>query len=111
MNSDVDVSAVTEAVNELRAGRLVVLLDRTGRGSGDVVGAAQIITEVAVNFMAKHARGLVSVALSPERVDKLRLRPMVTDWSGKESAATRCIEARDGVTTGISAAERAHTLR
>lgn len=97
------------AIRAVASGLKIVVSD--GERGGDVVVAAAIVTADDVNFMATYARGLVSLGLPAERVDRLRLRPMATRWGESPSAATRSIEARHGIGTGISAADRAHTIR
>jgi len=95
----------------LRAGQTVILVDERGAGRADLVAAARDVTDDQVNFMATHGRGLVSVALSAARVERLRLRPMAQDWGATDRAFTVSVEASAGISTGISARERAHTLR
>src|SRR4051812_5977199 len=106
-------ATVDEAVDEIRAGRMVVVVDSPDReNEGDLVMAAECVTPEAINFMATHARGLICLTLTPERCDALGL-PMMTQTNRTpyETAFTVSIEARDGVSTGISAADRAHTIR
>jgi 3,4-dihydroxy 2-butanone 4-phosphate synthase/GTP cyclohydrolase II len=102
-----------EAIEEIRAGRMVIVCDDEDReNEGDLVIAAQFATPDAINFMAKHARGLVCVALTPERCDELRLDLMpAKNESALKTAFTVSIEAGQGVSTGISAADRAHTIQ
>ena len=106
-------STVEEAIQDLRDGKMVVILDDEDReNEGDLVCAAEFVTAEIVNFMATHGRGLICLALTPERVDALRLPMMVpTDAADMGTAFTVSIEARVGVTTGISAADRAETIR
>src|SRR3954452_20197980 len=106
-------SPVEDAIEEIRTGRMVVVCDDEDReNEGDLVMAAQFITPEAINFMAKEARGLICLALSPDRCDELGLDLMAAkNESPYETAFTVSIEARDGVTTGISAADRAHTVQ
>ncbi len=101
------------ALEELRAGRMVILVDDEDReNEGDLVVAAEKITPEAINFMAVHARGLICLALTPEQVDRLGLTMMAThNQSPFNTAFTVSIEAREGVTTGISAADRARTVQ
>ncbi|MCW2924673.1 MAG: bifunctional 3,4-dihydroxy-2-butanone-4-phosphate synthase/GTP cyclohydrolase [Thermoleophilia bacterium] len=104
---------VEEAIAEFRAGRMVVVVDSEDReNEGDVCVAASLVTDAHVAFMAVHARGLVCLAMAAERVDALGLPPM-TEHNGcaHGTAFTVSIEAASGVTTGISAADRAHTIR
>ena len=104
---------VDSVLREFRSGGMVVLVDDQDReNEGDLVVAAEHCSAEHVNFMCKHGRGLVCLALAPERVDALRLPMMVrTDPGDMGTAFTVSIEARDGVTTGISAADRAQTIR
>jgi len=106
-------NTVEEAVEDLRAGRMVILADDEDReNEGDLVIAAEKITTDGVNFMAKEARGLICLSLTPERCDELGLPLMVKDnTSSYGTGFTVSIEARRGVTTGISAADRAHTIK
>jgi len=101
-----------EIFGELKAGRMVVVVDAPDReNEGDLVMAAEKATPDAINFMATHGRGLICVALSPEKVDRLRLAMMVSDNRSRYGTGfTVSIEARYGVSTGISAADRAHTI-
>lgn len=105
--------ALSEALSALQAGRMVVLVDDEDReNEGDLVLPAQFATPEAVNFMATHGRGLICLALTGEQVDHLGLKPMVADNRTRRSTAfTVSIEARDGITTGISVADRAHTMQ
>jgi 3,4-dihydroxy 2-butanone 4-phosphate synthase/GTP cyclohydrolase II len=104
---------VEEAIQELRQGRMIILVDDEGReNEGDLTMAAEFITPEAINFMAKYGRGLICLALDPGIVDRLDLPLMVRDNSSKFGTGfTVSIEAKRGVTTGISAADRAHTIR
>jgi 3,4-dihydroxy 2-butanone 4-phosphate synthase / GTP cyclohydrolase II len=102
---------VEDAIAELQAGRMIVLVDDEHGNSGDLVMAAETVTPDAINFMAMHGRGLICLSLTPERVDELDLPLMVRnepDYTGP--AFTVSIEAAKGVTTGISAADRAKTI-
>jgi len=105
-------SSVEEAIDEIRAGRMVVVCDSEDReNEGDLIMAAQFATPEAVNFMAKHARGLICLALTEERCEQLGLQLMVRrNESSHSTAFTDSIEARTGVTTGISAADRSRTI-
>lgn len=111
--SDETSTTVEDAIAAVRAGKMIVLVDDKDReNEGDIVIAAEHCRAEHVNFMCKHGRGLICLALSPERVDHLRLPMMVpTDSGGMGTAFTVSIEARRGVTTGISAADRAETIR
>jgi 3,4-dihydroxy 2-butanone 4-phosphate synthase / GTP cyclohydrolase II len=105
--------SVAEAIEEIRAGRMVVVCDDEDReNEGDLTLAAQFATPEAINFMAKEGRGLICLALPPERCDELGLDLMAAkNESPFETAFTVSIEAREGVTTGISAADRARTVQ
>lgn len=107
------ISSVEEIVEELRGGRMVILVDEEDReNEGDIVIAADHITPEAINFMARHARGLICLTLSREMCERLQLPPMVARNGAKHSTAfTVSIEAAEGVTTGISAADRARTVQ
>jgi 3,4-dihydroxy-2-butanone 4-phosphate synthase len=102
---------IEHAVAALRNRELIILVDEAGLGRGDLVAAARDVTDEQVNFMAAQGRGLVSVALSAARVDALRLRPMAAGWGTADRAFTVSVEATRGISTGISARERAHTIR
>jgi 3,4-dihydroxy 2-butanone 4-phosphate synthase/GTP cyclohydrolase II len=101
-----------EIINEARNGRMFILVDDEDReNEGDLVIPAQMATPDAINFMVRHGRGLVCLALTKERADQLGLEPMTrTNRSRMETAFTVSIEAREGITTGISAADRARTI-
>src|SRR5918999_21282 len=103
---------IEEAIEEIRAGRMLIVCDDEDReNEGDLVIAAQFATPDAINFMAKHGRGLICLALTPERCDELGLDLMAAkNESPFETAFTVTIEARDGISTGISAADRARTI-
>src|ERR671910_477268 len=107
------LSAIEEAIEEVRAGKFVVVVDAADReNEGDLTIAAQFATPEAINFMATHARGLICLCLTPERCDELALRPMAENNEAPlQTAFTVSIEAREGVTTGISAADRARTIQ
>jgi 3,4-dihydroxy 2-butanone 4-phosphate synthase/GTP cyclohydrolase II len=107
------ISSTQEIVAELRAGRMVILVDEEDReNEGDLVLAADFVTPEAINFMVKHARGLVCLTLTEERCQQLDL-PMMTSRNGTSFGTnfTVSIEAAEGVTTGISAADRAKTIQ
>src|SRR5215207_7209967 len=106
-------ATIEEAIDDIRAGRFVVVVDAPDReNEGDLTIAAEHITPAAINFMATHARGLICLCLTEERCDELGLRPMTyNNQTPFETAFTVAIEAREGVTTGISAADRAHTIK
>ncbi|APV51574.1 3,4-dihydroxy-2-butanone-4-phosphate synthase [Betaproteobacteria bacterium GR16-43] len=107
------IAPTTEIIEELRHGRMVVLADEEDReNEGDLVLAADFVTPEAINFMATHARGLICLTLTEERARQLNLAPMVSDnRSPHGTAFTVSIEAASGVTTGISASDRARTVR
>jgi 3,4-dihydroxy 2-butanone 4-phosphate synthase / GTP cyclohydrolase II len=104
---------IEEALDDIRAGRFVVVVDDPDReNEGDLVIAAQFATPEAINFMATHARGLICLCLTEERADHMGLRPMTEhNEAPLGTAFTVSIEAREGVTTGISAADRSHTIQ
>lgn len=107
------ISPVEDIVADLAAGRMVILVDEEDReNEGDIVLAADHVTPEAINFMARHARGLICLTLSREMCERLNLPPMVARNGGKYSTAfTVSIEAAEGVTTGISAADRSRTVQ
>src|SRR5580693_7212138 len=104
---------IEEALEEIRAGRMIVVCDDEDReNEGDLTLAAQFATPEAINFMAKEGRGLICLSLTPERCDELGLDLMAAkNESPFETPFTVSVEARDGVTTGISAHDRAHTIQ
>ena len=107
------ISNIEEIVAEMRAGRMVILVDEEDReNEGDLVLAAEHVTPEAINFMARFGRGLICLTLTRERCERLRLPPMVARNGTKMGTAfTVSIEAAEGVTTGISAADRARTVQ
>src|SRR5918993_2526342 len=108
-----EVLVGTQAIiNEARNGRMYILVDDDDReNEGDLIIPAQMATPDAINFMARHGRGLICLALGKDRVDALGLQPMTrNNRTSMETAFTVSIEAREGVTTGISAADRARTI-
>lgn len=108
-----DISPVTEIVEELRAGRMVILVDEEDReNEGDLLMAAEFVTPEAINFMVTHARGLVCLTLTEERCQQLNL-PLMASNNGTRFGTnfTMSIEAAEGVDTGISAADRARTIQ
>ena len=107
------ISSIKEAIVDIKSGRMVILVDDEDReNEGDLCLAAEFVTPEAINFMAKYGRGLVCLSLSEDLADKLNLHPMVVDnRSCFGTAFTVSIEAKRGVTTGISAADRATTIR
>ena len=106
------ISSTKEIIAELRAGRMVILVDEEDReNEGDLVLAAEFVTPEAINFMARHGRGLICLTLTEERCDQLNL-PLMTSRNGTSYGTnfTVSIEAAEGVTTGISAADRSKTI-
>jgi 3,4-dihydroxy 2-butanone 4-phosphate synthase/GTP cyclohydrolase II len=113
LRGSAEVLVGTEAIiNEARNGRMFILVDDEAReNEGDLVIPAQMATPDAVNFMARHGRGLICLALTKDRADQLGLEPMTrTNRSRNETAFTVSIEAAEGISTGISAADRARTI-
>ncbi|HEV2815801.1 MAG TPA: 3,4-dihydroxy-2-butanone-4-phosphate synthase [Allosphingosinicella sp.] len=106
------MASAEQIIDEARNGRMFILVDDEDReNEGDLIIPAQMATPDAINFMAKHGRGLICLALTRERVDQLALSPMSrSNGTRLETAFTTSIEAREGVTTGISAADRARTI-
>jgi 3,4-dihydroxy 2-butanone 4-phosphate synthase / GTP cyclohydrolase II len=106
---------IASAISDIRAGKMVILVDDEDReNEGDLTMAAQFVTPEAINFMATHGRGLICLALNEEHVERLKLPMMLAPGRlgpALGTAFTVSIEARHGVTTGISAADRAHTIR
>lgn len=111
--NEIRLDSIAEGLADIGAGRMIVLVDDENReNEGDLVMAAQFVTPEAINFMVTHARGLVCLTLAPELAERLQLKPMVpTNASNHGTAFTVSIEAAEGVSTGISAADRAHTVR
>jgi 3,4-dihydroxy 2-butanone 4-phosphate synthase/GTP cyclohydrolase II len=109
----VNISPVEDIVTDMRAGRIVILVDEEDReNEGDLVLAADHVTADAINFMARFGRGLICLTLSRERCERLQLPPMTARNGDKKGTAfTVSIEAAEGVTTGISAADRARTVQ
>src|ERR1700751_927299 len=106
-------ATIEDAIEDIRRGRMVVVCDDADReNEGDLTIAAQFVTGEAINFMAKEGRGLICLSLTPERCDELGLDLMAAkNESSFETPFTVSIEAREGVTTGISAHDRAHTIQ
>lgn len=106
---------IAGAIADVRAGKMVILVDDEDReNEGDLMMAAQFVTPEAINFMATHGRGLICLALAEEQVERLKLPMMQAPGRGGPplgTAFTVSVEARSGVTTGISAADRSHTIR
>lgn len=107
------LNTTEEIIEEMRAGRMVVIMDDEDReNEGDILLAADCVTPEAINFMAKYGRGLICLTLTQERCERLRLPLMVSDNQAPHSTAfTVSIEAAEGISTGISAADRATTIR
>src|SRR5580700_5749458 len=112
-SSTTPFATIDQALEEIRQGRMVVVCDDEDReNEGDLTLAAQFATPEAINFMAKEGRGLICLSLTAERCDELKLDLMsAKNESPFETPFTVSIEARDGVTTGISAHDRAHTIQ
>jgi 3,4-dihydroxy 2-butanone 4-phosphate synthase/GTP cyclohydrolase II len=112
MAEDTQISPIEDIIEDARQGRPFILVDAEDReNEGDVIIPAQFATPDQINFMAKHARGLICLSISQDRARRLRLPPMAHENnSGHGTAFTISIEAREGVTTGISAHDRAHTV-
>lgn len=106
------IAKIDAALEDIRNGKMVILVDDEDReNEGDLVIAAELVTPGAINFMARHGRGLICLSMTEERADQLELPLMVSDNSSSFGTAfTISIEARKGVTTGISAADRARTI-
>ena len=104
---------VPTAIEEIRAGRMIVVIDDEDReNEGDLTLAAEKVTPEAINFMAKHGRGLICLAMTDERLEHLRIGPMTSENTSQYGTAfCEAIDARDGITTGISAHDRAHTIK
>jgi 3,4-dihydroxy 2-butanone 4-phosphate synthase/GTP cyclohydrolase II len=109
------LSTIQEAIDDIRAGKMVILVDDEDReNEGDLCMAADLVTPEAVNFMATHGRGLICLSLEEEQLQRLKLSMMVPDHENTAqygTAFTISIEAREGVTTGISAHDRARTIQ
>jgi len=106
------LATIPEALEDIRQGKMVILVDDEDReNEGDLCMAAEKATPEAINFMARYGRGLICLSLTPDQVERLRLPMMVSKNASRfETAFTISIEARNGVTTGISAADRSHTI-
>lgn len=110
-----EMNTTEQLIEDIRSGKMVVLIDDEDReNEGDLVLAADFVTPETINFMAKEARGLICLSLTHEQIERLQLPLMVreeTNFSPNKTAFTVSIEAAKGVSTGISAADRAHTIR
>jgi 3,4-dihydroxy 2-butanone 4-phosphate synthase/GTP cyclohydrolase II len=106
------IASIEEIIEDARRGRMFILVDAEDReNEGDLIIPAQMATPEAINFMAKHGRGLICLAITPERAAELKLELMSRSNQSRHSTAfTVSIEAREGITTGISAYDRAHTI-
>ena len=109
------LATIDEGIEEIRAGRFLIVVDDEDReNEGDLVQAAEFVTADSINFMAKHGRGLICIAMTGDRLDELKIPLMVGQTANTArygTAFTISVEARRGVTTGISAYDRAHTVR
>ncbi|MFN5881615.1 MAG: 3,4-dihydroxy-2-butanone-4-phosphate synthase, partial [Burkholderiales bacterium] len=107
------IAPTSEIIEELKAGRMVILVDEEDReNEGDLVMAADFVTPEAINFMARYGRGLICLTLTEQRTRQLNLSPMVqVNGTAHGTNFTVSIEAAEGVTTGISAADRARTIQ
>src|ERR1700675_130848 len=105
-------ASIPDAAADIREGRMIIIVDDEDReNEGDLVCAAEKVTPTIINFMAKHARGLICLPLTEERCDQLHLPPQSNvNTTRFGTAFTVSIEARKGITTGISAADRARTI-
>jgi 3,4-dihydroxy 2-butanone 4-phosphate synthase/GTP cyclohydrolase II len=113
MSANSILAPISQAIEDLKKGKMIILVDDEDReNEGDLVFPAELITPEVVNFMAMHARGLICLSLEASRIAELKL-PMMTNHnqSPRQTAFTISIEAREGVTTGISAADRARTIQ
>jgi 3,4-dihydroxy 2-butanone 4-phosphate synthase/GTP cyclohydrolase II len=106
------VATIEAAIEDIKQGKMIILVDDEDReNEGDLTMAAEMVTPEAINFMARFGRGLICLTMTAEKCDQLRLRPMVdNNTSAFSTAFTVSIEAKKGVTTGISAADRSHTI-
>src|SRR4030081_2894796 len=113
MTPNLPFTDVPTAIEEIRAGRMIVVIDDQDReNEGDLTLAAEKVTPEAINFMVKYGRGLVCLTMTEERLDHLRIAPMSAEnTSNYGTAFCEAIDARDGVTTGISAYDRARTIK
>src|ERR1700682_4662051 len=113
MTPNAPFTDVPTAIEEIRAGRMIVVIDDEDReNEGDLTLAGEKVTPEAINFMAKHGRGLVCLAMTEERLDHLRIGPMTSENTSQYGTPfCEAIDARDGITTGISAHDRARTIK
>src|SRR4030095_8304698 len=112
-DGDSPIATVPEIVDEIRRGNIVVLIDDEDReNEGDLIFAADFVTPEKINFLAKYGRGLICMPITAEHAQRLQLPPMARqNRTVHGTNFTVAIEAAEGVTTGISAADRAHTIR
>ena len=113
MRNQIKLNTIEEAVEDIKAGKMVIIVDSPDReNEGDLIMAAEKVTPEAINFMTKYARGLICVPLTSQRVEELKLEPMTrenTEHYGTDFTVS--VDARFGITTGISAQDRAHTIK
>ncbi|MBN1898922.1 MAG: bifunctional 3,4-dihydroxy-2-butanone-4-phosphate synthase/GTP cyclohydrolase II [Spirochaetes bacterium] len=113
MTEKIKLDSIEEAIRDIKKGKMIIIVDSPDReNEGDLIMAAQKITPEAINFMSKYGRGLICVPLTPARVNFLKLEPMTrdnTDYYGTDFTVS--VDARTGITTGISAHDRAHTIK
>lgn len=109
------LNSIPEAIEDIKKGKMLILVDDESReNEGDLIIAAESIRAEDINFMAKYARGLICLSMTPKQIDQLNLPLMVSEENNEtpnQTAFTVSIEAAEGVTTGISASDRAHTVR
>ena len=107
------ISEIPDILDDLKQGKMIVLVDDEDReNEGDLVCAAELVTPEIINFMATHGRGMICMPLSGEQCDRLNLHPQTSDNTTRLGTAfTVTVDAREGISTGISAADRAHTIR
>lgn len=104
-------NTISEIIKDLKEGEMVIVMDDEGReNEGDILIAAEFVKPVHINFMAKEARGLICVPMEEQRLNELDLHPMKIDFNGKQTGWAISVDAAHGVTTGISAFDRAHTI-
>ncbi|MGB1077482.1 MAG: 3,4-dihydroxy-2-butanone-4-phosphate synthase [Bdellovibrionales bacterium] len=109
---DIGISTVEEIISEIKQGKPVIIIDDENReNEGDIIIAAEHATPENINFMARFARGLICLAMDPNLIDKLGLSLMGTPEDIYKTAFTMSIDARDNITTGISAFDRSHTIQ
>src|SRR3989338_149704 len=108
-----NISNIESAIKEIKQGKMIIVVDHKDReNEGDFVMAAEKVTANAINFMAKYGRGLICLPVTEERLDELKIPDMVSDNTSRfETAFTVSIDAKHGVTTGISAKDRAVTIK